>query len=96
MSSPTGNGDQQPLGDPAGATPGTTAVVNPPEVTLRTITLVRWGVLAWVVVLLVLLAVPGLRTGERDWWVWVPVAGIVGGVLGYAYLRRGKGNAADA
>ncbi|GAA4877448.1 DUF2530 domain-containing protein [Serinicoccus chungangensis] len=70
--------------------------LQPPEVPLRTITLVRWGILAWAVVLLLLLAVPALRSGERDWWVWVPVAGVVGGLLGYAYLRRGKGNAADA
>ncbi|ANS78800.1 hypothetical protein SGUI_1404 [Serinicoccus hydrothermalis] len=70
--------------------------VHPPEVTLRTITLVRWGILGWVVVLAVVLAVPPLRSGERDWWVWVPVAGAVLGALGYAYLRRGKGNAAEA
>ena len=70
--------------------------IRPPEVTLRTITLVGWGILAWAVVLLVLLIVPSLRTGERSWWVWVPVAGIALGVLGYGYLRRGKGNAAEA
>ena len=70
--------------------------VRPPDVTLRTITLVRWGILVWLVVLAVLLALPSLRTGDREWWVWVPVAGIVLGALGYAYLRRGKGNAAEA
>lgn len=75
---------------------GRADTLRPPEVTLRTITLVRWGTLAWALVLLVLLVTPSLRSGEQDWWVWVPVAGIVGGLLGYAYLRRGKGNAADA
>lgn len=75
---------------------GRADTLRPPEVTLRTIDLVRWGTLAWALVLLALLAVPSLRSGEQDWWVWVPVAGIVGGLLGYAYLRRGKGNAADA
>lgn len=70
--------------------------VRPPEVTLRTITLVRWGILAWAVALVVVLLTPAVRTGERDWWVWVPVAGVVLGALGYAYLRRGKGNAAQA
>lgn len=70
--------------------------VQPPEVRLRTITLVRWGILGWLAVLLVLLAVPSLRAGERDWWIWVPVAGMALGALGYAYLRRGKGNAAEA
>ena len=70
--------------------------IRPPEVTLRTITLVRWGIVAWLVALVVVLVVPALRTGERAWWVWVPVAGILLGSLGYAYLRRGKGNAAEA
>lgn len=67
--------------------------VHPPEVPLRTITLVRWGIGLWALALVVVLAVPALRTGERDWWVWVPVAGMVLGLLGYVYLRRGRGNA---
>lgn len=83
--------DRADDGDRAGV-----QAVRPPEVTLRTITLVRWGILAWAVALVVVLLTPALRTGERDWWVWVPVAGVVLGALGYAYLRRGKGNAAQA
>ncbi|WP_131103566.1 DUF2530 domain-containing protein [Ornithinimicrobium sufpigmenti] len=75
-------------------TPGTE--VRPPEVTLRTVTLVGWGILAWVVALAVLLLVPSLRSGDRSWWVWVPVAGIALGAVGYGYLRRGKGNASEA
>lgn len=51
---------------------------------------------AWALVLLVVLAVPALRTGERDWWVWVPVAGLALGAVGHVYLARGRGNAADA
>lgn len=70
--------------------------IRPPDVTLRTITLVGWGILGWAVVLVVLLLVPGLRDDGRGWWVWVPVAGILLGAVGWAYLRRGKGNAADA
>lgn len=70
--------------------------IRPPEVPLRTITLVKWGILAWAIALVVVLAMPSLRTDERAWWVWVPVAGMVLGALGYAYLRRGKGNAAEA
>nr|WP_269812953.1 hypothetical protein [Ornithinimicrobium sediminis] len=42
------------------------------------------------------MVVPELRTGERSWWVWVPVAGLAVGSLGYTYLRRGRGNAAEA
>ncbi|MFK5635177.1 MULTISPECIES: DUF2530 domain-containing protein [unclassified Ornithinimicrobium] len=67
-----------------------------PEVTVRTIVLVRWGLLVWAVALVVLLLVPELRSGEREWWVWVPVAGLAGGALGHVYLARGRGNAAMA
>lgn len=70
--------------------------IRPPVVTLRTITLVGWGILAWALTLAVLVLVPSLRAGERSWWVWVPVAGIALGAVGYGYLRRGKGNAAEA
>lgn len=70
--------------------------VVPPEVPLRTIQVVRWGMLAWALALAVLLAVPPLRTGDRSWWVWVPVAGIALGLVGHTYLARGRGNAADA
>lgn len=70
--------------------------VQPPEVPLRTVTLVRWGIVAWALVLLVLLFVPSIRGGERDWWLWVPVAGMLLGAVGYLYLRRGRGNAAMA
>lgn len=70
--------------------------VRPPEVTLRTITLVGWGIILWAVVLAVLLAAPSLRSGDRSWWPWVPVAGMALGGLGYVYLHRGRGNAAEA
>lgn len=70
--------------------------IVPPDVPLRTIDLVRVGIGVWALALVVVLVVPGLRAGDRAWWVWVPVAGMVLGLLGYAYLRRGKGNAADA
>lgn len=63
---------------------------------MRTITLVGWGIILWAVVLVVLLAVPSLRSGDRSWWPWVPVAGMALGGLGYVYLRRGRGNAAEA
>ncbi|HLS39746.1 MAG TPA: DUF2530 domain-containing protein [Ornithinicoccus sp.] len=70
--------------------------VTPPPVRLRTITVVRWGMVAWALVLVVILAVPALREGDRSWWPWVPVAGIGLGVIGHVYLSRGRGNAADA
>lgn len=76
--------------------PGPREDITVPEVGLRTITLVKWGILGWAVVLVVLLLVPSLREGERSWWIWVPVAGMLLGALGYVYLRRGRGNAAMA
>jgi hypothetical protein len=57
---------------------------------------VLWGIAAWVVALVVTLAVPALHQGDRDWWPWCCVAGVVLGLLGYSYVRRGRGNAADA
>jgi hypothetical protein len=67
--------------------------VTVPDPQLRTIVLVRWGIVVWAVALVVLLAAPELRTDGRGWWLWVPVAGIVLGALGHAYLARGRGNA---
>ena len=63
---------------------------------VSTARVVVWGELAWVVALIVILAVPSLHQGERDWWPWVPVAGIVLGLIGFSYVRRGRGNAAGA
>lgn len=70
--------------------------VDPPVVTLRTVRVVRWGLALWVLALVALVAFPALREGERSWWPWVPVAGIVLGGIGHLYLGRGRGNAADA
>lgn len=58
--------------------------------------IVLGGLVLWVVALVVTLAVPALHTGERDWWPWCCVAGLALGSLGYAYMRRGRGNAAGA
>lgn len=80
----------------AGTQAGSLDDVEAPEVTLRTIRVVHWGMLLWLVALVVVLAVPSLREGDREWWVWVPVAGIGLGIIGHVYLARGRGNAADA
>ena len=63
---------------------------------VSTARVVVWGELAWVLALIVILAVPSLHEGERDWWPWVPVAGIVLGLIGFSYVRRGRGNATGA
>jgi hypothetical protein len=58
--------------------------------------IVLLGTAGWVLALVVVLLVPALRTGDRSWWPWTCVAGIVLGVAGYAYVARGRGNAAGA
>jgi H+/Cl- antiporter ClcA len=57
--------------------------------------IVLCGIAAWVVALVVTLVVPALHEGDRDWWPWCCVAGIVLGFAGYGYVRRGRGNASD-
>ena len=54
---------------------------------------VQGGVAAWVVALVVTLLVPALHEGDRGWWPWTCVAGVALGGLGWAYVRRGRGNA---
>ena len=58
--------------------------------------IIEVGLVAWVVALVVMLVVPALHEGDRDWWPWTCVAGFVLGCLGWAYVRRGRGNARDA
>lgn len=54
------------------------------------------GMTLWLVALVVTLVVPALHTGDRDWWPWTCVTGLVLGALGLVYLRRGRGSAAIA
>jgi len=54
------------------------------------------GMGLWLVALVVTLVVPELRTGDRSWWPWSCVTGLVLGALGLLYLRRGRGNAVTA
>lgn len=70
--------------------------IEPPEANLPTIRVVHWGMVLWAIALVVVLLVPTLREGSRQWWVWVPVAGFSLGAIGHVYLARGRGNAADA
>jgi hypothetical protein len=58
--------------------------------------IVEWGIGVWAVALVVTLLVPALHSGSRSWWPWCCGSGIVLGVAGWAYLRGGRGNAADA
>lgn len=80
----------------SGSTASDETRIELPEAQLRTIRVVHWGMVVWAIALAVVLAVPSLREGGRSWWIWVPVAGLGLGVIGHIYLRRGRGNAADA
>jgi Protein of unknown function (DUF2530) len=54
------------------------------------------GLACWAVALVVVLAVPDLHAGRRDWWPWACVTGLILGGLGLVYVRRGRGSAAGA
>lgn len=58
--------------------------------------IIHWGLGAWGVALLAAMAFPPLHTGDRQWWPWACVTGLVLGLLGLGYVRAGRGNAADA
>ncbi|WP_076263709.1 DUF2530 domain-containing protein [Intrasporangium flavum] len=90
MTDPNAAHDPQPDAE----SPAPAEELRPLPVPMRRI--VEVGILAWVVALLVVLVVPALHTGDRDWWPWTCVAGIVLGGIGWSYLRRGRGNARDA
>lgn len=66
-------------------------VHDDPAVTAR---IVGRGIAVWFAALVLTLAVPSLHSGDRSWWPWVCAAGIVLGVLGWLFVRRGRGNAA--
>lgn len=68
----------------------------PALVRVRTDRVVLGGLALWLVALVAILTVPALHSGDRDWWPWACVSGLVLGGLGWVYLRRGRGNAADA
>ncbi len=74
------------------AGPAPLAVPDPPAVSSAQVVLV--GTVLWLVALVLTLAVPALHEGDRDFWPWACVVGLVLGGLGYSYVRRGRGNAA--
>jgi len=60
---------------------------------IKSVNVIKVGVLLWAVALVVTLVVPALHAGERHWWPWACVAGLTLGLVGYLYVRRGRGNA---
>jgi Protein of unknown function (DUF2530) len=81
---------------PAPGRPQPPPTTEPQPLPVSTPKVILWGIAAWTVALATTVAVPSLHTGERDWWPWSCLAGIVLGFIGYTYVRRGRGNAEDA
>lgn len=77
-------------------TGGDTSMEKPQPLHVDTPKVILGGVVLWVIALVVVLLVPALHEGSRDWWPWTCVAGAVLGLLGWAYVRRGRGNAEAA
>lgn len=69
---------------------------EPEPIAVDTIKVIEIGIALWVVALGVIMLVPALHLGDRHWWPWACVSGIVGGGLALWYVRRGRGNAAAA
>lgn len=69
---------------------------EPEPFAVDTTRVIEIGIAMWAVALVVSLLVPSLHLGDRHWWPWACVAGLVGGGLASWYVRRGKGNAAAA
>ena len=63
---------------------------------IDTVRIVVAGTALFPVALVVTLAVPALHSGARDWWPWACVSGLGLGLVGLAYILRGRGNAAGA
>lgn len=57
---------------------------------------VEIGVALWVLALVLTLVIPSLHHDGRDWWPWACVAGAGLGAIGWAYIKRGRGNASAA
>lgn len=69
---------------------------GPALVRVRSDRVVIGGMVLWALALVAVLVVPELRSGGHAWWPWACVTGLALGALGWVYLRRGRGNAADA
>ncbi len=69
-------------------------VIEPLKV--DTLPIIVTGLALWAIALVLTLVIPALHSGDRDWWPWAAVAGLVLGGLGLTYVRRGRGNASAA
>lgn len=84
----------EPRPEPRSTVLGQSAPVEPIAVPTRAI--IGVGIGLWAVALVVTLVVPSLHAGDRSWWPWSCVAGILLGAFAWWYVGRGRGNAAGA
>jgi hypothetical protein len=65
---------------------------DPPPLETNDRAVVRFGIAAWTVLLVVALVLyPQLEEQGRGWWVWTPVVAIMLGCYGLWYLHRRAG-----
>ncbi|MGL5858331.1 MAG: DUF2530 domain-containing protein [Angustibacter sp.] len=85
-----GQGDDNlPTGHAASAEPIEPAQTNTARIVVA-------GTACWAVAFVVVIAVPTLHSDGREWWPWTCLSGVGLGLLGLAYVLRGRGNAAGA
>ena len=89
----------EPVGDPDDAEVVGERAVEVEELEalhVPTQRIIEIGLALWAVALVATLVIPALHEGDRSWWPWACVAGLVLGTVGLLYVRRGRGNAHDA
>ena len=77
-------------------TGGHTVIAKPEPLRVNTPRVILIGTLLWALFGVLTLVVPALHEGDRDFWPWMCLAGVVLGFIGYGYVRRGRGNAEAA
>lgn len=85
------NDPRRPVPDAPPAAPAELAPLAVP-----TLTVIRVGAAVWALALVATFVVPAWHTGERSWWPWTCIVGLALAAFGEFYVRRGRGNAADA
>ncbi len=63
-------------------------LIIPMILPLRSIVIVRVGLVLWIIAQTLMWTMPSLSAGDRSWWRWVPIAGLTIGALGYLYVVR--------
>jgi hypothetical protein len=79
--------------------PGQASTARRPELqplAVDSVRIVIGGTALFAAALVVTLLVPALHSGDRDWWPWACASGLGLGLIGLAYILRGRGNAAGA